>query len=101
MSLTDIASDVFLSLPFSLYSSISIFIVLIESDFMLLGMSIKGIDALIPDALGSFSFTRISIFEEIAFSAAIAVAPKRRETDVVAIKVNFLPFIRGRLHKQH
>ena len=65
----------------------------IESEFRFPGISISGIDALIHEALGSFSFTLNSIFDETVFSAAIATTPKSTKTDVAAIKISFLSFM--------
>ena len=76
-----------------------IFTALIESEFKILGKSVRGTEALIPEALGSCCCTRDSIFDETALSAAKAAVPNRTKTVVATITADFLRFIRGRLHK--
>jgi hypothetical protein len=73
---------------------------LIESEVRFPGRSISGIEAWIPEALGSFSLTLDSIFDETVFSAAIAAVLKRTKIDEVAINARFLDFMGGKVLKQ-
>ena len=74
---------------------------LIESEFKMLGISSRGTEALMPEALGTCCPTRYSIFDDTAFSAPIAAMQKRATTEVVAITVSFLRFTLGRLHRKY
>jgi hypothetical protein len=66
---------------------------LIESDFKILGISRRGTDTLMPEALGSCCSTWNLIFDDTAFSAAIAAKHMRAKREAVAITVNFLRFM--------
>ena len=71
---------------------------MIESEIKILGKSVRGKEALIPEALGNCCCTRDSIFDETALSAANAAVPNRTKTVVATITADFLRFIRGILH---
>lgn len=59
---------------------------LIESEFMLLGRSKSGIDALMPEALGNCCSTRVAIFDETSFSAAIALPQMKSAVTAIAMR---------------
>jgi hypothetical protein len=63
----------------------------IESDLKSLGSSNSGIDALIPEALGSCSSTRVAIFDETSFSTVIA--PPQMKSTVTAIAMRTTDFL--------
>jgi hypothetical protein len=63
----------------------------IESDLKSLGSSNSGIDALIPEALGSCCSTRVTIFDETIFSTVIA--PPQMKSVVTAIAMRALDFL--------
>jgi hypothetical protein len=58
----------------------------IELDLKSLGSSYSGIDALIPEALGICSSTRVAIFDETSFSTVIAPTQMKSVVIVIAIR---------------
>jgi hypothetical protein len=89
----DKASEDFVLLPFNSYSSISIWTDLMESEFMLPGISSRGIDALIPEAFGNCCSTRNSIFDEITFSVVSAPPHKISNVTTVTMRAADVLFI--------
>ena len=88
--LAEIAREVFVLLPFKRYSSMLIWTTLIESDLKSLGISSRGIEALMPEAFGSCCSTRDAIFEEMTFS--VVIAPPPRSIPIPAIEMRATDF---------
>jgi hypothetical protein len=91
--LADMASEDFVPLAFSVCSSMLIWTDLIESEIMLLGRSINGMDALIPEALGSCCSTRDVIFDEMTFSAVTAPPQMKSVVTAIAMHLTDVRFI--------
>ena len=87
------ASEDFVPLPFKAYSSMLIRTDFIESEFKSAGISSRGIEALMPEALGSCFYTRDAIFEEMTFSVVIAPPPRSSATPATAMRATDLRLI--------
>jgi len=62
----------------------------IRSDLKSLGISSKGIEALMPEAFGSCCSTRDAIFEEMTFS--VVITPPPRSIPIPAIEMRATDF---------
>jgi hypothetical protein len=65
----------------------------IKSDLKSLGSSNSGIDALIPEALGSCCSTRVAIFEVTICSTVIAPPQMKSAVTVIAMRTFDFPNI--------
>jgi hypothetical protein len=89
ISPAEIFIEVSVLLSFKRYFSISILANLIESEVILLAISVSGIDALTPEAFGISRFTPEAIWDEMYFSRPKTPAKIDKTSTDVAISLIF------------